>query len=180
MHEHDEDDRTVAALEALRSAPQPRPELEDELVTHLRGRGLLSGGSASRFRMAAVWLLPVLAAFGTGWLAGSWGPREPQGTRYMLLLYGGMDDPADTRGSVEEYAAWARQARAAGTQVQGEKLSARDPVIVGSALPAATSSGLVGYFVIAARDDRQAASLAASHPHVRRGGTIVVRRIDPT
>ena len=130
MHEHDEDDSSVSALEALRSAPQPRPELEDELVTHLRGRGLLSGGRASRVRMAAVWLLPVLAAFGTGWLAASWGPREHQETRYMLLLYGGMEDPAETGGSVEEYAAWAREARAAGTQVQGEKLSPRDPVVV--------------------------------------------------
>jgi hypothetical protein len=45
---------------------------------------------------------------------------------------------------------------------------------------AAGRTGLAGYFLIRAVDRRTALEIARSCPHVRYGGRIVVREIEPT
>jgi hypothetical protein len=47
-----------------------------------------------------------------------------------------------------------------------------------AALPGA--SRLAGYFIVRAEDRRAAAEIARTCPHVRYGGRIVIREIEPT
>ena len=56
----------------------------------------------------------------------------------------------------------------------------RSELLVGAPLNNPVRADLRGYFIVQAADLQRAQQLAVSHPHVKRGGTIVVRRIDPT
>jgi hypothetical protein len=66
--------------------------------------------------------------------------------------------------------------------VTGEKLAddglliapGREPV---AAIPTAAEGTVGGYFVIRAKDLDEAASIAATCPHVRYGGTVSPRRL---
>ena len=69
-------------------------------------------------------------------------------------------------GRVDEYRGWARDLRAENVVIDGVKLKS-------------APSPLSGYFMIRARDLDEAKRIAASCPHVRHGGTIEVREIDP-
>jgi hypothetical protein len=96
----------------------------------------------------------------------------------MLLLYGGTDTRSDD--GVREYGDWARRLAASGTNVSGEKLADDSELLVGAPLNNPVRADLRGFFIVQAADVERAQQLAVSHPHVKRGGTIVVRRIDPT
>ena len=88
-----------------------------------------------------------------------------------------MDSPTDN--GVREYGDWARRLAASGPEVSGEKLADDRELLVGAPISRARAD-LRGYFIVEAADLQRAQQLAGSHPHVKRGGTIVVRRIDPT
>jgi hypothetical protein len=85
-----------------------------------------------------------------------------------------------SRRRVREYGEWARRLAASGTEVSGEKLADDSELLVGAPIDTPSRADLRGFFIVQASDAQHAEQLAVSHPHVKRGGTIVVRRIDPT
>jgi hypothetical protein len=106
-------------------------------------------------------------------------PAPPASARFVLLLYAGADPVAGTPDTRRrEYAQWARDLTAAGTAISGEELAedARD-------LPAAPPSSEVslprGFFIVSAPDLAAAERIAATCPHLRYGGRIVVKPIVP-
>lgn len=150
----------------------PPDAVRARVVEGLRREGLLP----SRRRAARPWLqaAAALLLFAAGWMAGAGnGPDAPSPPRYMLLLFGETSTPADLGARVAEYGAWARASRDRGTEMTGERLEAA-AVAVGGPSPAGLDA-LGGYFIVEAPSMDAARALAEGHPHVRYGGTIVIR-----
>jgi hypothetical protein len=113
------------------------------------------------------------------------GPATPK-ERYVLLLHGPARD-ADVVGEqaiVAEYRAWAMKLRDSGALVTAEKL-ADEPVTLLTAnnrteLPHNTAEELGGFFLIQVADSAEAFRIARECPHLRHGGAVQVRRIQPT
>jgi hypothetical protein len=162
-------------LKSLARELDPPPGVRRDLVARLRREGLLRSPRGWARLAAAAALLA--AGFSLGWLAARQLPPRPghsSSPQFVFLLYGAASDPS--RDAVSEYGAWARRLAAEGRSVHGEKLAGPDVTIGGPA----PSSVPGGFFTIAAGSLDEARALAAAHPHVRRGGIIVVRQIDPT
>ena len=94
----------------------------------------------------------------------------------MLLLYGEVT--GTERELVSEYAAWARAARTNGRFMTGERLDRKVLVLGGE--PGSVEPAAAGYFIFTAPTAADAEALARSHPHLRHGGRVMLRRIDPT
>ncbi len=161
----------------------PSPDLERRVVAALDARGLLHRRRGAGRVVAALAAALTLVAIGFG--AGTWrarsvsaGEAEP---RFLLLLTDEAVAVAATRPAalgarVEEYRAWAVQLGEAGRLVGAEKL--KDEVeVLGPG--AADGTRVSGFFEIRAASREQALSIARSHPHLRYGGAIVLRAIDP-
>jgi hypothetical protein len=166
------------ALENVKDNAVPPQHIERALVDALRHQGLI--GAPRR-----LWLLPTVAAAAVivGIAAGMWGSRglgdrPSSAARYVLLLYAGDQGEAspDRR---EEYARWARTVSAQGTAVSGNELAgdAEEITIAPPPQPYSNPTPLLGYFVIGARDLAEARRIAATCPHLRHGGRIVLRRV---
>ncbi|MGH7581434.1 MAG: hypothetical protein ACREM9_14750, partial [Gemmatimonadales bacterium] len=146
-----------------------------------------------RFHPALAFAAAVLLFVG-GLALGRIGtaPAPPQDgrPRFALFLYEGPEYDQPAPGAMEErvreYVAWASAEREDGTVEGGEKLTDGDDVVIepdGSTAAEPATRGevrLAGYFLIRAADQRSALAIARSCPHVRYGGRIVVREIDPT
>jgi hypothetical protein len=186
------DEEREALARLPREAATP-PGLEDATVDALLERGLLRRGA--RRRRLIEWGLAAAAAvvlFAGGFLAGQRGGQAPAGElpRFVLLLYEGPEyrntPPGQEQDRVREYADWARERGAKGELEAGEKLREDlDLVIrpdgsIGEEAPAPGAARLAGFFMIRATDDRAALEIARSCPHVRYGGSIVIREIEPT
>jgi hypothetical protein len=62
----------------------------------------------------------------------------------------------------------------------GEKLG-DSSFVVGAGSPSAAEEGVLeGLFIVRAASLAEAAALAEGSPHVRRGGRVVIRPIEPT
>jgi hypothetical protein len=160
-------------------------------------------GRARRFTL--VGSLAVAASLAIGILIGqrSTSPSTPTAsnalasapkTRYLLLLHGPAQTPPQTAEQsaadsiagaaiVAEYKAWAIRLRDSGALVAAEKLAA-NPVTMLTAsgateMPRGTADELGGFFLIQA-DSAEAYRIARECPHLRHGGTVQVRRIQPT
>jgi hypothetical protein len=160
-------------------------------------------GRARRFTL--VGSLAVAASLAIGILIGqrSTSPSTPTAsnasasapkTRYLLLLHGPAQTPPQTAEQsaadsiagaaiVAEYKAWAMRLRDSGALVAAEKLAA-NPVTMLTAsgateMPRGTADELGGFFLIQA-DSAEAYRIARECPHLRHGGTVQVRRIQPT
>ncbi len=169
------------------SAPPPA-ELEERVVATLRARGLLGGTAAPRRTLAPRWTWPVAIAAGLLLFAGGFGlGRRPASapaigmSQYTLLLYEGPGFNAAGIGEpalVQEYSAWAGELAGRGQLVAGEKLSA-EAWTLGAPVPAGVPAP-TGYFVIAASTPDEALALARTCPHLKHGGTVAVRPVEPT
>jgi hypothetical protein len=119
---------------------------------------------------------------------------SPPKQKYLLLLHGparpanaGPPTAADSaaeRAIVDEYRAWATSLANAGSLVTAEKL-ADQPLTMLIAdrevqMPRNTPEELGGFFLIQAADSAEAFRIARNCPHLRHGGTVQVRRIEPT
>jgi hypothetical protein len=166
----------MSQLHELGGDVPPPAGQEARLVARLRAEGLLRPPAPAPRVAAAV------ALFAAGLLAGWWVARpraaaaEP-GPRYVLLLESAADMPGDEGARVQAVIAWARQQRAAGVKLAGEKL-ADGGEVVSAAGVAPAPAALGGYFVVQAPDDAAARRIAASHPLLGWGGRVVVRRIE--
>jgi hypothetical protein len=118
----------------------------------------------------------------------------PAKEKYVLLLHGpsrppsaGSPTAADSaaeRAIVDEYRAWAVSLANAGSLVTAEKL-ADDPLTMLVAdrtlqMPRNTPDELGGFFLIQVADSAEAFRIARACPHLKHGGSVQVRRIEPT
>jgi hypothetical protein len=192
-----DDELTPGERDALGRLPheaEPPARLEQATVAALTARGLLRR-PRRRFNGALALAASVLI-FAGGLAIGRFGgytapaPLVDGRPRFALFLYEGpeYDQPApggmDER--VEEYVAWASAERTGGTVEGGEKLKDGDDIAIepdGSTGAVSSPSGearLTGYFLIRAADQRTAFEIARSCPHLRYGGRVVLREIEPT
>jgi hypothetical protein len=186
--------REREAFDRLPREAAPPAALEEAAVAALRARGLLRSRTAARRRplAIAIALAASVALFVAGLQVGRREAEAPPAAaaQYMLLLYEGPEYRQPARGHeaerVREYSAWAGERAARGELVAGEKLRDDGDVIIGSdgavrtTPPAAGSARLAGFFVIRTSGPDRALEIARGCPHVRHGGSIVIREIEPT
>jgi hypothetical protein len=166
----------------------------DATVAALTARGLLRrsprlGGTQPWLATAASLLL-----FFGGLAIGRLGVTSPSAEggkpRFALFLYEGPEydqpPPEAMARRVQEYVAWATEKRQSGVVEGGEKLKDDTDLAIdaagGTGEVAAVPGGsrLAGYFIVQADDRQAAAEIARTCPHVRYGGRIVIREIEPT
>jgi hypothetical protein len=152
----------------------------------------------------AISVLALAASLVIGVVIGQRTRSEPANTpptvasapkeRYVLLLHGpartapasaaqAAADSVAEQAIVAEYRAWAIGLRNSGALVIAEKL-ADDPLMMLTAngatqMPRNTADELGGFFLIQA-DSAEAFRIARACPHLKHGGTVQVRRIQPT
>jgi len=195
----DEHDGLDPDLElALRSLPReqrPPAPIEEHIVQTLRSEGLLRPASPALrpwLRLAAsIALLALGFASGVWWVGDR--PGSSEGTpRFLFLLHeppGPFEPPTpeQQRAVVDEYKAWAAAGRQSGFLLDGVKLKDDGKVLpepgAGSlSIGIGPSSGepfIGGYFVVQASGYDEALRLAQGCPHLRHGGTIEIREVDP-
>jgi hypothetical protein len=176
---------TVAELRELAPEIAPRAGLEERTVAALRARGLLRG-RAMRWRLRpAGWLAAagiLVAVFLAGFASGRAGRVAPRPeASFALILYGSVGgDSATQMERAAEYGRWARAQHEAGRVVGGEALGDFISAAGSDTVAAGGPEDLVGFFLVQAPDRAAAARLAAGCPHVKYGGRVVVRAIQPT
>lgn len=204
MSQHDTDELSQTERRALAALPRqlaPPSTLEERTVRALIERGLVraSGAQSPRARLSLMALggLTAAAALVIGMTIGWWftRPTTPptSGEQFMLLLYEDEAFQHSVAGRpqqhlVREYGEWAGALRDQERLLAAEKLAVdgrllarvRDEVQV-SVDVSATPHGIVaGFFIITARDYDEAVAVASRSPHLRYGGRIAIRRIEPT
>ena len=183
---------TERELRSLARERRPPRDLEGTVVAGLRREELLgSRRLASRPWMRAAASVAFLAI---GFAIGAWWMRSPalhlqaqHERRFLLLLHESALSqaraPERQAALIEEYKSWAAQGVKSGFLLEGEKLKEEGrllPETTGAGARADGSPGPIGgYFVIRADDYEQALRLARTCPHLRNGGRIEVREIDP-
>jgi hypothetical protein len=182
----DWDPRDRARLDALAREETPSAELEERVVVALRERGLLGGRRRGAWPWAAAAALAGLVlgvALGRATLGGRERAPAP-GRSFALLLYPGeaaMESGAAERARVDEYRRWARGLAAHGQLVSGEKLKAPVRMLSAAAGAGQPEEGrLLGFFLLRATSMEEAEAIARTCPHLRHGGTIALREVDPT
>ena len=173
-----------------------------------RGTGAATPGAANRGRITygLISAAALAASLAIGVMIGRRPATQPTARalpnanatipkeRYVLLLHGPSRTPPATpaqaaadsvaeQAIVAEYRAWAMRLRDSGALVMAEKLAA-DPLVMltaagAAAMPRNTADELGGFFLIQA-DSAEAFRIARECPHLRHGGTVQVRRIQPT
>jgi hypothetical protein len=171
-------------LERLRQEVAPPPEMEAGLVARLEREGLISRRPVSRR-----WLAPlaVAAAAGLFALGGYWSraPERPAGPRYVLFVEVGPGQAVTgdaLLSRIREYRDWSVRMRASGHGLGGEKLAGGGWSLEGDSAqdlpPRSDGFETGGYFLLQARDDAEALEIARTHPHLKHGGRMVLRRIE--
>jgi hypothetical protein len=168
-------------LDRLRESPRPPAALEGRVIGALRAEGLLRQTRptmrAAVAAAAALFVVGVLAGHYYWPAAPSSGPASVQ-RRYLFLLAGDVTPAPAGESRAAEYGQWARNVAAAGVTVTGDELlDGATLVSAGRTRPFEELAGVGGYFIVSAGSDDEAAALARSSPHVKYGGSVVVRRI---
>lgn len=176
---------------------EPPPELEEKTVAALRTGDLVGPKASSAWRKPAL-ILGAAVLAGVIFFGGLFSGRQMVATsvggspRFALLLYGAStgDDVNAHAARAMEYSAWADQPHDVGRVVSSEsltaegallRLAATEPSQEGDSAALAGPGGeeLEAYVVVSAPTIQDAVRLAREHPHLKRGGTIVVRPILP-
>lgn len=167
---------TFAALP--REVPMP-PDLEDRVVKALQhARPSPAPRTGSRWWQLAAAIVLISGGFAAGRADFAASPADQPGRRYLLLLYGSTTSgPAEEEARVAEYAAWARTTLG-DRMVAAEKLTNTRLVLGPDAPVPDPGREPNGFFLVRAADRAEAERLAATCPHLRHGGTVVVRDID--
>src|SRR5262245_58198070 len=173
-------DEERARLERLKRDLAPPAHLEASLIEALRRAGYIRFPRIrNRWVIAATLVISVaaglMAAVLTYRLMDSSAPaHQPE---FVLLLYAGTEaDSGPSRR--DEYTAWARSVAAQGTTISGLELV--DPSELIAVFPDDRQESAPpqprGFFVVRARDLADAKRIAASCPHLKYGGQVVLRR----
>ncbi|MEX1140660.1 MAG: YciI family protein [Bacteroidota bacterium] len=182
-----EERKQFASLSRIQKPPS---DLEENIIMELRDRNLLHPPirffSLSRIA-AAVALLLTGGAAGY-FLSPSETPQSSQAQQPMfaLFLHETIDPRENTKALVAEYSLWARNLHTSGRFVTGEKLGTDGQILMKSndGIEAQeidfSTENLSGFFIIQAQDYNEAMTIASGCPHLKYGGKIEVRKIDPT
>jgi hypothetical protein len=161
--------------EFMREIPPPDP-LEDRVIAALKARALVRRPWSTRLTGVALATAAGILLFASGFATGASQHRaastpDTGSPRFMLLLHEtaatGSTGIAE-RQLVDEYRQWAQAVSADGVSIRGEKLKDE------------AGETLAGFFIVEAPSLDAARAIAATCPHVRYGGRIDVREIDPT
>jgi hypothetical protein len=176
----EQDDWDPAEREALGALAHAKPpgEVEARVVAELRRSGMLARRGPARWALAAA--ASIVFFVGGVFVGGRRAaPAVDPRPLYLLLLYDvTATTPQEEAARVSEYSAWARRVSAGGHLKGGQKLE-DDAVVLGPPFGAAEEGTLGGYFVIAAESRERALEIARGCPHLRHGGRVVVRPVDP-
>lgn len=185
---NESDTRLADALSRMHADVEPPPRVEDRLVDKLAGRGdiveprslrpwLVAAGIAAALLLAVLFLRRPE----TGIPASTEG--QPQ---FMLLIaedsrYTPPADSAEARARIAEYTDWAGRLAGGGHLVSaGELAYSGTDVRSGGTSPSVVdrhAGAVSGYFLVRAVSLAEAEDLAAESPHLKYGGTVVVRPI---
>jgi len=175
----------AAALRALRQEEDPPPQLYQRVTGELRARGLI------RTQASRPWpLFTAIAGLAAGLAIGFFGGRlgveaestPPKTPSFALFLMASSavhyPDSASDADRVEMYRRWARPLAEAGRLSLGEELVPRRYLVDSSRTTTVAADGAIdGMFVVSAPSVDSAISLAATLPHVRYGGAVMVQEI---
>jgi hypothetical protein len=189
-------------LRVLARDETPPVGLEDRVVAALRAEGRLgaitrpagqrpSTGHGSARRAVAFTAVAAAVAFALGVALGPRLRTVPEAQdgrpRFALFLYqlpASFADPANRSDRVAEYRAWARSLAEQGLLVGADKLSGHGLLLsvtgTDERLVESPDGVVSGFFLIRARSLEEALMLARNCPHLRHGGRIALRPIDPT
>ena len=156
------------------------------------GRQLSSRRSSwNHLAIAAGFVVAALIGYGAGRLrarapaiAATSASTDPT-PRFLLLLYD-SNAPAEAPSAeqkariVAEYSAWARGLASGGRLVTAEELSDNPQEWFGGSVRTVDGARIGGFFLIRARDLSEARRIAERCPHLRHGGRIELRPIQPT
>jgi hypothetical protein len=142
---------------------EPTPELEERVVRALSASGLIRRRRWPRIWMAAA---AVTVAAAVALSALHLGRGKAPGETYVMLLYEDSTFQMPLPGHVAE--------RRAESARWADSLAERGELDLGGRVDG--SGPITGMFIIRAPTDADAAKVAATCPHLRYGGHIVVRR----
>ncbi len=187
-HDTNDDPELSAFLHSLPADESPTSALIDRAVNALRSEGLLvqrATPARPYVRLAAAVAAGALLFVG-GYASRAFSAADAAfAPTHALLLYGAETaNDAEHERRAQEYADWATQPRATDRVLGGEALGRTSIVLNGEpdafAGASTDSAVLTGYFLISANSAQAAAKLARTCPHLRHGGTVVVREISPS
>ncbi|MCI0708158.1 MAG: YciI family protein [Ignavibacteriae bacterium] len=188
----------------------PPPHLEENIMNELRERELMKTESQSGWnlfsKIAAVLVFLIIGGV-SGFLVGksetTGSVPDPNNQLYVLLI---RESPTSRGGQdlVTEYSQWAAGVHNSGRYITGEKLRDSGRILKKIGVSASSQEGkqilkkidgsiavidtlfnqgegeLGGYFIIEAKDYDEAVKIASQCPHLKYGGTIELREIEPT
>ena len=148
---------------------------------------------ARYWRRAAVAAGIVIVAAGGYFVGGAFPWRQSvvskvalsdAGHVYLLLLRvrdqpGAVSEPGAEARLVAEYAAWARRLSEQGKLLSAEKLADEPAELLGSGA-SQEADRVGGFFLIRATSFEEAQQIARDCPHLRHGGRVELRAIEPT
>lgn len=153
--------------------------LEDRVVAALRADGRLAPKRAPRWQAlaaAALFVVSVAGAFSAGRLSMT--PAQA-GDKYLLLLYGAEAvTPAEESARFAEYSSWAGRLQSE-RRLDGAERLGPAMRLAGSSMPGLSESPQpLGFFLVRAASFDEASAIAADCPHVKHGGSVVVRKVE--
>ena len=177
----------IAELSSLKKEMNPPPELEEQVLSQLRKRGLLRRKSQAPMRRFLFVSAAAIVIFALGFISALFFHRSITTPKYTYLLL--LREDSHFYGTrtheyslVKEYSNWARGVAQKGTEITGEKLTAESRLLSANARVQKKvqdpDGQIAGFFLIDAKNDQEALDKAFSCPHLRYDGNIELRRID--
>lgn len=152
----------------------PDATFESKLIELLRQKNLF------RIKKHYPWF--VAAALLIGFTVGRFLPLakpdpESNSPQFVLLLHGGNNMMGAEEEQLREYGEWAQLLESKNVLVTGEKLKDRG-ILIGN-VTSDFNMSVGGYFIIRVDTEENAKKLALSCPHLKYGGWIELKMIDP-
>lgn len=156
--------------------------LENRVVAALRAEGTLAP-APSRWPVRRLALAAAVLLAATAWSAFALGRASAvaagAGDKYLLLLYGADSaSPAEEASRVAEYSAWAGKLAAEKRLDAAERLGPAARVAGPALAGLAAAPQPLGFFVVRAASFDEASAIAVDCPHVKHGGSVVVRKVE--
>lgn len=164
-------------LEKLFEDAMPSSSLRDRVLRVALPPAKRRLGWQSVLALAALLLLAFLGGRATRGVGG-----EPEGSQYLLLLYEESEyrDDRPIQETVAEYRRWADSLRGRRLLTRAHRLDDRRLALLAQQPAegrAVTASDPTGLFIVRADSPDSAAAIAQTSPHLKYGGTIVLRRL---
>ncbi|HVF39779.1 MAG TPA: YciI family protein [Gemmatimonadaceae bacterium] len=161
----------------------PPGELQTRVRKTLRSRGHLGHPKHYRRWIGIVGL--AAASFAAGLLVTealeSFNSSRAPVPRYALVLYGGLANegtPVEQAARAAEYGRWAAGLKGDARFVDGYELGRVVTAIGPDDNTARNADPVAGFFMIDASSEEAANRIAQDCPHLKYGGTVIVRVID--